>query len=105
MAAVTFTEPTLFDVPGPPRSPPSKPLSADRRRTLRQKQSLTNGRHPATGLKLLDGHTCGECTHHVVIEGQRRWHKCEASSLGRSASAASDIRVGWPACLRFEEAD
>jgi len=30
-------------------------------------------------------------------------HKCDQHRLGESHSAASDVRVGWPACVRFEK--
>lgn len=93
----------IFDVP---RAPEPEKMSADRRRTLRRRALLDIGVHPATHRALLQDHTCGECVHHVVRgwEGRRthRWHKCLKSLLGASSSAASDIRVSWPACELFE---
>lgn len=84
-------------------TPPAK-LSAQRRRTLRQRAFLAAGVHPATGGRLgPEDETCGTCAHRVVVEhGYRRlrWHKCELVSL--SHCATSDIRVGWPACASWE---
>lgn len=101
---VSWTEPRMFDLPPAPAVTPG--MSAGRRRTIRQRESLAAGRHPATGLPLrTEGGFCGSCSHHVVIDrGNRSWHKCEVHRLGTSSSAASDIRVSWPACTRFEAA-
>lgn len=85
---------------------PDEKLSAGRRRTLRQQADLAAGRHPATGLPLNDtGAKCGSCIHHRAIESHRGgsyWHKCAASKLGLSHSEASDIRISWPACTKWE---
>lgn len=98
----------LFD-PGPPLPRPAdewEQLSIGARRTVRQRQLLAEGIHPATRLPLLDegGHTCGDCQLHrtIVWTKNRTFHKCERHRLGLSHSAASDIRVGWPACTAFE---
>lgn len=80
-------------------------MSRDRRQTVRNETTLARGRHPATGLRLLDPgwhFTCGQCNHHVRITGgNRTYSKCDVSRLGLSASAASDIRQKWPACTQF----
>jgi len=94
----------LFD-PGPVELAPADDpaLSAGQRLTLRNAAELAAGRHPATGLPLADGtETCGGCAHHEhVHHHDRHWHKCTQHRLGMSHSAASDIRVSWPACTRF----
>lgn len=78
-------------------------LSPTQRRTIRNRSILEAGRHPATGERLLeDGSTCGECVHHLIHRLNRAYHKCDVSRLGPSSSEASDIRVSWPACARFE---
>lgn len=84
--------------------------SVDAARTRRNNELLNAGRHPATRVRLLDcgegdAQTCGDCKHHVAVHGSKVWHKCEVSRLGLSSSAASDIRLKWPACERFEESN
>jgi hypothetical protein len=79
--------------------------SPDQRRTQRQKAQLAAGVHPATRRTLLAvaGSTCGTCVHALqVMPGNRRHWKCEKHYLGPSHSAASDIRVSWPACQLYE---
>lgn len=91
-------QPTLPGMEGPPdRVAPG--LSPTRRRTALRAQLLAAGIHPATRRPLADnGHTCGDCTHHRVhSQGRRQWHKCKLAGLSRSE--ATDIRVGWPACV------
>lgn len=102
---------TLFDLP--PLEPgylsTDPPPSADRRRTTRNQDLLARGIHPATRLPLLDPDwefRCRDCAHAVRIDHVTRgWWKCELHRLGTSASAASDIRVSWPACTRFRIED
>jgi hypothetical protein len=66
---------------------------------------LAAGTHPATRLPLLEpqeGRTCGNCSHHFVRTfWPRRFHKCDATEAGRSA--ASDLRVSWPACTLWQQ--
>lgn len=89
---------------------PGDDLSADQRRTKENQRLLSIGVHPATHRPLLKGmnengepHTCGECIfHHRYSHHSRSYHKCELHRLGESHSAASDIRISWPACERFE---
>ena len=93
----------LFDA-GPPLPRLVDPLSATQRRTLRQRDSLARGVHPATGRRLLvepADMTCGDCAHMVRITRNRTWLKCEHHRLGLSHSEASDIRKSWPACELF----
>jgi hypothetical protein len=80
-------------------------LSADQRRTEQNKKLLSLGIHPATRRPLLKAFVCGECAHHRAHRGNKNiFHKCELHRLGLSRGAASDIRVGWPACDLFEAA-
>lgn len=98
------TELRLFDVVE--GAPPEAGLSRDARRTQNNKALLAHDVHPATRLPLLDegwGFTCRDCHHAVRVRhrGPRVWWKCELHRLGLSRSADSDIRCGWPACVRF----
>lgn len=94
---------TLFDDDAVPFVPPefAAPLSADRRRTIRNREALAKGRHPVTKVALANnGKTCGDCEHHVVAGGHaKRYHKCEFNDTN---GPATDIRVSWPACIRYE---
>lgn len=94
---------TLFDLPEPE---PVQRLSADRRRTLVNQGLLDRGIHPATLAPVaFSDERCGTCAHHIAHRNHRGngwWHKCELHRLGKSASAASDIRISWPACTRWE---
>jgi len=100
-----MTEPTLFDVDPAPVPEPEPTLSADRRRTLRQKAAVANGRHPLTGGRAFpDMGTCGSCAHRILLRHHdRTWPKC---GVGPSShSAATDVRAWWPACGRYEPGD
>ena len=93
----------LFEIDPLPPAPEPEPLSAGRRLTIRNNDSLARGIHPATGQHLArNGEVCATCTHHEVVSHyssrQTYWHKCAKHRLGVSASSASDIRVSWPAC-------
>lgn len=98
-------EPHLFD-PGPETPVPTpERMSPDRRRTLRNRQMLDKGIHPATGRPLTgDGRICRDCPHILRVQhrGPRTWFKCVRHRLGMSHSAASDIRAGWPACVLID---
>ena len=53
------------------------------------------------------GKTCGDCEHCIVFRQSRAWYKCElwlkmCFPMG-GHSEASDIRLKWPACGKFEE--
>lgn len=78
--------------------------SEDARRTRANRELLERGVHPATRVALADnGRTCGGCIHAVQVQpGARSFWKCDQHRLGLSRSGASDIRVSWPACTRFE---
>ena len=74
--------------------------SPDRRRTARAKVLLSQNIHPLTMRPLAqNGETCGTCAHHWVHQRSKRYHKCD---LKDSSSAATDIRVSWPACQLWE---
>ena len=91
---------TLFD-PGPALSVVGVAVSADRRRTIRQKAALAAGRHPANGLPIGPG-TCGECLHlERITYHNRNLLKCANHALGMSHSASSDMRASWPGCPKF----
>ncbi len=50
------------------------------------------------------GHTCKHCRHCLAIHHHdKRYRKCELYRISRST--ATDWRVSWPACGRFEERD
>lgn len=93
---MNFEERSLFD-PGPAVVKPT--LSRDQRRTLKNRALLERGIHPATGAPLRVRDTCGNCKHHEVWRFAGRYHKC---ALTATNSAATDIRVGWPACTLWE---
>jgi len=91
----------LFDVPDLPEP---EQLSAGQRLTRRNAEQLARGINPATNHPFLKSETpltCGDCAHHIAVHVARTYHKCERHRLGESHSAASDIRVSWPACSLF----
>lgn len=96
----------LFD-PGPAVPDPYEGMSDGARRTAQQRDLLAAGVHPATRLPLADaphggaGETCGTCQrqHTYVHRSGARFHKCALA--GETRSAATDIRLGWPACVRW----
>ncbi len=101
---------TLFpdlDFPAAPRLDPG--LSADRRRTLRQRAAVDAGRHPLTGGRLADDPAakCGNCAYRQLIQHHdRTYPKCVVDGYERlSHSAASDVRAWWPGCPRHEWGD
>lgn len=87
-------------------------LSYGQRLTLRNRQALLAGIHPATKRPLLDQTDtpedervkCGDCAHMCSFHRRAVYRKCAKHVLGMSHSSASDIRVGWPACTLFESA-
>lgn len=114
-----MTEPGLFAEPEHIAKPDAEAalLSADRRRTLRQRRDLDHGRHPLTrGLLHPDaapvddvsapGRRCGNCRFRELLSsGNRSWPKCSNPRVGRiSASAATDVRAWWPACRNHQPA-
>lgn len=89
--------------PGPKRD--ADGLSVDQRRTRDNKLLIARDIHPATRVALAgNGHCCGDCSHaQPAHHGNFKGWKCELHRLGMSHSAASDIRISWPACRMFEE--
>jgi hypothetical protein len=83
-----------------PESGPVAPARIPHQARRRYYQAA--GLHP-TGAPLGPaGRTCGECAHHWVRRYDKAYHKCEL--VGDTAGPATDIRVRWPACARWEEA-
>jgi hypothetical protein len=88
--------------PDPPPAEPQPKVSADRRRTLRQRADIDHGIHPLIKLALANnGHTCGDCAHRVLAGYHRRsYPKCE--EVRWTHGAGSDCRAWWPACTKWE---
>lgn len=102
-------------------------LSADRRRTLRQAEALTRGRHPlglALGFPLslhaeaapaddrsAPGRRCGDCRFREVLGyHSRSYPKCTFGGTDRGLprvthGSGTDVRGWWPACRDYEPAD
>ena len=95
---------SLFELPPLPDPGPVERLSAGRRLTIRNNGLLAAGIHPATRVPLAGtDETCGSCVHHHAYDYHNgRFHKCDLHGLGESHSAASDVRVSWPAGTRWE---
>jgi len=88
---------SLFEVePFIVEEPTPENLSADRKRTLRRKQMMESGIHPATRVPLLGSNTCANCAHCVLSD---RWWKCDLVPI--TGGAGTDIRKSWPACIKF----
>lgn len=88
--------------PGPRRN--ARGESPDQARTRRNREAIEKGRHPVAGVALLreGGHTCGDCSHAMQTSGGARWFwKCD--TMPRTGGPGTDLRVSWPACVRFEE--
>jgi hypothetical protein len=63
---------------------------------------VSAGLHP-TGFRLASeslGKTCGDCDHVLVRKLGKRYYKCGEAKI--TSGPASDIRLKWPACVRFE---
>ena len=86
-----------------PYAKPGVNDSADRRRTIRNNETIAKGRHPATGRKLLHvewGFSCKNCAHHYSYKpGKKTYHKC--ALVPHTGGPRTDIRVGWPACTAY----
>jgi hypothetical protein len=131
--AAAFEVEGLFEIdPSQVRMPEPDPyagLSADRRRTLRQAETIAAGRHPLTGEPLHEeaapaddrkapGRRCGNCWHRTPALWHQRTHiKCGftgemgADEVAATApprvthGAATDLRDWWPACPEHEYGD
>jgi len=119
-----MSEMTLFDMDPAPAVTPAEPepkLSADRRRTIRQLQTLENGRHPIglcfgfvlrlhdqaapAGDREAPGLRCGSCRFRELQHGPHNgtFAKCmRGDGSLASFSASSDVRAWWPACTHYE---
>ena len=95
----------LFHVEQVAAPEPTEKLSADRRRTLRQKAAVASGVHPLMGGKARpELGTCGGCAHRLVLGYHNRsWPKCELAGI--THGAGTDCRAWWPACGRYEPGD
>lgn len=122
---MTVIDTTLFDATPYTVAQP-RPLSEQRRRTLRQERAMANGVHPLA-LALRDptirvhpdaprdrggaGPTCGSCWYRrqTATNGNRNWPKCTYGAenwtdqtRGRAPrvthGAGTDVRRWWPAC-------
>lgn len=49
---------------------------------------------------LIGGKRCGTCRHLVCKHYNKRYYKCGLAR--QTSSAATDWRVGWPACGQWE---
>lgn len=101
-------DPVAFPTPG------GRELSADQRRTLRQRQRLERGTHPIAHRGLHpdaprvtapnepgDGPRCGSCAHLKVSPYPvRTYFKCDL--VGSTHGAGTDVRRWWPACTAWE---
>lgn len=48
-----------------------------------------------------DGTVCGDCTHLYLVGGVAgRYYKCDLRR--NTGGPATDHRVGWPSCARFQ---
>lgn len=97
----------LFDVGPEPEQGPH--VGQDALRTIRRRALLDAGVHPTTKLRLREpaGETCATCDHHEAhtIRSGRTFHKCGAVIGGPTNGPATDVRVSWPACQRWEPLD
>lgn len=104
---------TLFPDLEPPAPVPVEKLSADRRRTRRQKEAIARGVHPVTRLPLHSDPAakCGTCALRSAFgHGARSYQKCTLDAPDGniyagpfvSSSAATDIRAWWPGCTRWQ---
>lgn len=102
-----MSEDTLFD-PGPPdpgHFVDEPKLSYERRLTIWRNDMIAAGVHPITGARLLDQDdpvtkTCGNCANHGRQGGVAgTYHKCRLNNTG---GPKTDLRVGWPACEKWE---
>lgn len=86
----------LFDIPD---LPPLEKLSADQRRTIRQRESIASGVHPVSREPLLrdSDETCGSCGHLVEVDWRsKRFFKCYL--VTPTHGPGTDLRKWWPAC-------
>lgn len=78
--------------------------SPDVRRRKRADRAIANGQHPFGGpLREPAGETCRTCVNakHFDYHNRSYW-KCPTVG-GLAHSAATDLRLKWPACVRWEQ--
>ena len=124
-----MSDATLFDLPDSAVAAFTPALSPDRRRTLRQYQTLASGWHPLGGRlhpqaapvddRDAPGRRCGNCWYRrpTFTNGNRDWPKCHVDltnptdtnphpvSLRISHGAATDCRSWWPGCAQHTYGD
>lgn len=61
-----------------------------------------NGVHPHNALPLREpsGEKCGSCKHLFAHKWSKTYHKCGIGPV--SHGPATDVRVRWPACVKWE---
>jgi hypothetical protein len=108
----------LFDVPADWYVPPPVKLSADRRRTIRQRRILTVGLHPLSlatrqsirlhpdaapaGDRAASGLRCGSCRFREVVPYRSRAYAKCLYGWRVSHGAGTDCRAWWPACRDYQ---
>jgi hypothetical protein len=107
----------LFDMDpaAPVVTAPVEKLSADRRRTIRQRNDLARGVHPLSAaigrpdwrpLRLHEdeNRTCGNCRFRELLgHHSRSYPKCMAGDGVRAThGAATDVRAWWRGCTGHE---
>lgn len=76
--------------------------SRSARLTARREALLAAGYHPLNTLRLRpEGGTCGTCAHLVERSYDKVYRKCELGPVTKGE--ATDVRLWWPACVRYEE--
>lgn len=113
-----MSPPTLFDdVGGQPAALTERgaPLSADQRRTQRQRRDVELGKHPLTGEQTRpDLGTCGTCAlrsnefsphgYPKCTRGAQHEHRAPRPGPYMTRGAATDCRAWWPACPSHQPA-
>ena len=109
----------MFDLPDARHAPIVELLSADQRRTVRQRDALAARQHPlalaaqrpiplhdqaapADDPKA-DGLRCGACRWRL----RGHYPKCVRDGMPRTRGDLTTVRAWWPACVHFDakEAD
>ena len=100
---------TLFGPPEAIADPPPRPRAdwpewyTPGARRGRQNRMVARGLHPMGAGLGPDGETCGSCKHSNPEQWRDgRYIKCAV--MRRSRSEATDIRLKWRACARWEPA-
>ncbi len=63
-----------------------------------QRHNAASNRHPMGMDFAANDETCGTCTHSFKSD---RWWKCR--KCDHTFGPGTDIRVGWPACILWED--